>query len=187
MSWNINGMWRPLQHNINSLKAALVYWLVDRIAVWEDPVPSVLWRCWLGGRKGIRPVKTEWWGAGMVIWLERGADLHMAQLMPLSLASVKSRLVFPFWYRLTWVVPDKGPLNGCVCERTQVRMSPWTVVFTVTATAICSLGHGLCCLVHTYCSVVHRSTQPWTPLVPLNQAPHTAGVTVWMSLMTGGM
>ena len=43
--------------------------------------PWVLWRCWLGGRKGIRPVKTEWWGAGMVICLERGADLHMAQLM----------------------------------------------------------------------------------------------------------
>jgi len=19
------------------------------------------------------------------------------------------------WYRLTWVVPEKGPLNGCVC------------------------------------------------------------------------
>ena len=33
----------------------------------------------------------------------------------LSLASVKSRLVLPLWYRLTWVVPDKGPLNGCVC------------------------------------------------------------------------
>ena len=28
-----------------------------------------------------------------------------------SLASVKSRLVLPFWYRLTWVVPEKGPLN----------------------------------------------------------------------------
>ena len=26
-----------------------------------------------------------WWGAGMVICLERGADLHMAQLMPLPL------------------------------------------------------------------------------------------------------
>jgi len=41
----------------------------------------------------------------------------MAQLMhchSLSLASVKSRLVLPFWYRLTRVVPDKGPLNGCV-------------------------------------------------------------------------
>jgi len=33
----------------------------------------------------------------------------------LSLASVKSRLVLPFWYWLNWVVPDKGPLNGCVC------------------------------------------------------------------------
>ena len=33
---------------------------------------------------------------------------------PLSLASVKSRLVLPFWCRLTPVVPDKGPLNVCV-------------------------------------------------------------------------
>ena len=33
----------------------------------------------------------------------------------LSLASVKSRLVLPFWYRLTWVVPEKGPLKGGVC------------------------------------------------------------------------
>jgi len=33
----------------------------------------------------------------------------------LSLASVKSRLVLLFWYRLTKVVLDKGPLNGCVC------------------------------------------------------------------------
>ena len=83
-------------------------------------VPSVLWRCWLGGRKGIRPVKKlEWWGTGVDICLERGADLHMAKLMPLyrslSLASVKSVLVLPFWYRLTRVVSDTGPLNGCVC------------------------------------------------------------------------
>ena len=48
-------------------------------------MPSVLWRCWLGGRKGVRLVKNmEWWGAGMVICLEWGAnDLHMVQLMPL--------------------------------------------------------------------------------------------------------
>ena len=26
----------------------------------------------------------------------------------------KSRLVLPFWYRFTRVVPDKGPLNRCV-------------------------------------------------------------------------
>jgi len=29
--------------------------------------------------------KTEWWVVGMVICLGRGADLHMAQLMPLPL------------------------------------------------------------------------------------------------------
>jgi len=29
--------------------------------------------------------KTDRWGAGVVICLERGADLHMAQLMPLPL------------------------------------------------------------------------------------------------------
>ena len=61
--------------------------------------------------------KTEWWGAGMVIWLERDEDLHMAQLMPLLLTvscfSKKSRLVLPFWYRLTRVVLEKGPLNVC--------------------------------------------------------------------------
>ena len=27
----------------------------------------------------------------------------------------KSRLFLPFWYRLTWVGPDKWPLNRCVC------------------------------------------------------------------------
>jgi len=48
--------------------------------------PSVIWHCWLSGRKGIQPVKkTEWWGVGMVICLKRGADLHTAQLMSLPL------------------------------------------------------------------------------------------------------
>jgi len=47
--------------------------------------PSMHWRCWLGDRKGTRPVKTEWWGAGVVSCLERCADLHTAQLMPLPL------------------------------------------------------------------------------------------------------
>ena len=66
---------------------------------------------WVAGRaSGL--YKTEYWGAGIVICLERGADLHTAQLMSLPFASVKSRLVLPFWYRLTRVVLDKGPLTG---------------------------------------------------------------------------
>jgi len=54
----------------------------------------------LVGRQEGRPAckKTVWWGAGMVFCVERGADLHMAQLVPLP---VKSRLVLRFWYQLT--------------------------------------------------------------------------------------
>ena len=75
----------------------------------------------LVGRQEGHPAckKTERWGVGMVISLERGADLHMpswCHCHSLSLASVKSRSVLPFWYRLTRIVPEKGPLNGmCVC------------------------------------------------------------------------
>ena len=45
---------------------------------------------------------TEWWGAGMVICLERGADLHTAQLMPLPLTvSCSSKIQIGF----TFLVP----------------------------------------------------------------------------------
>ena len=78
-------------------------------------LPSVLLRFWLGGMKGIRPVETGLWGAGVVICLEQGADLYMALLMPLPLTvSCFSKMVLPFWYWLTRIVLEKGPLNGCV-------------------------------------------------------------------------
>jgi len=57
------------------------------------------------------------WQEGHPVWSEvqtciwpSGCHCHS-----LSLASVKSRLVLPFSYWLTRVVPEKGPLNGCVC------------------------------------------------------------------------
>jgi len=74
----------------------------------------------LVGRQEGHPAckKTEWWGVDVVICLERGANLHMAQLMPLLLTIScfsKIQIGLPFWYWLTWVVLDKRPLNGCVC------------------------------------------------------------------------
>jgi len=54
--------------------------------------------------------KHEWWDAGVVMYLDQGAYLRMAQLMSLPFTiscSSKSRLVLPFWCWLTWVVPDK--------------------------------------------------------------------------------
>ena len=51
----------------------------------------------------------------MAVCLERSADLHMAQLMPLPLTvSCFSKIQIGSIF-LTRVVPDKGPLNGCVC------------------------------------------------------------------------
>ena len=78
--------------------------------------PSVLWRCWLGGRKGIRPVKN--WVvvlAWLFVWSQEQICIwpSWCHCHSLSVAPIKSRLVLPFWYRLTWVVPDKGLLNVC--------------------------------------------------------------------------
>jgi len=39
----------------------------------------------VGWQEGHRPVKTEWLGAGVVICLGQGVDVHMAQLMTLPL------------------------------------------------------------------------------------------------------
>ena len=80
-------------------------------------LPSVLWRCWMGSRKGIQPVKSEWWRSGMVICLERGADL-----------------VLPFSYRLTRVVPGKRAVKRvcvyCMCEFiSQICLTPSSTSF----------------------------------------------------------
>ena len=58
----------------------------------------------LVGRQEGHPAckKTEWWGAGMAICLEQGADLHMVQLMPLPLTvSCFSKIQIGF----TFLVP----------------------------------------------------------------------------------
>jgi len=58
---------------------------------------------------------------GVLAWLSVWSEVQTCiwpsgyHCHSLSLASIKSRLVLTFWYLLTWVVPDKGPLNGCVC------------------------------------------------------------------------
>ena len=56
----------------------------------------------------------------MCIWFFKNPlllplNIRCCQCHSLSLASVKSRLVLPFWYWLVQVVPDKGLLNVHVC------------------------------------------------------------------------
>ena len=108
-------------------------------------LPSVLWCCWLGGRKGIRPVV----GSGVLAWLSVWREVQTCiwpswcHCHSLSLASVKSRLVSLFWYRLTRVVPDKGPLNGCVCK---VRLMPSLLIVEIEIMGLQPYSQHLQCL-----------------------------------------
>ena len=59
----------------------------------------------------------------MVICLECGAYLHMAQLMPVPLTlSCFSKIQIGFTFLLPAYLgsPGKGPLNGCACVMTLV-------------------------------------------------------------------
>ena len=72
----------------------------------------------VGWQEGHSACKQQWWGAGVVICLERVADLHMAQLMPLPLTVScfsKIQIGFTFLVLAHLGSPGKGPLNGCVC------------------------------------------------------------------------
>jgi len=68
------------------------------------------------------PACIEWWGTGVVICLEQGADLHMAQLMPqpvtVSCSSCFSKIQIGF----TFLVPahpdsprQRAVKRVCVC------------------------------------------------------------------------
>jgi len=89
-----------------------------RIALYLQCFDAVGWAA--GRASRIRPVKTERWGAGVVICLERCADLHMAQLMPLPLTvSCVSKIQI----RFTFLVPAHPGSPGkravkrvCVCR-----------------------------------------------------------------------
>jgi len=88
-------------------------------------LPSVLWHCCLGGSKGIRLVKN--WVVGC--WrrcLGWGADLHIAQQMPLPhtlFCSSKSRLVLTF----------------LVFGRPYYRWSLWHDVSFVVCLSVCDV------------------------------------------------
>ena len=77
---------------------------------------------------------------GVLAWLSVWSEVQ-ACIWPrwchchsLSLASVKSRLVSPFWYRLTQAVLDKGPLKGCVC----VCVESWLKLTSLIPSVYCT-------------------------------------------------
>ena len=83
-----------------------------------DKIASVYLMLLVGWQEGHPACKKQ--SGGMLVWLSFWSKVQTCiwpswcHCHSLSLAPVKSRLVLPFWYQLTWVVPEKGPLNGCV-------------------------------------------------------------------------
>jgi len=71
-------------------------------SAWPDPVPSVLWRCWLGDRKGIRPVKNL--RGGVLAWLSVWSEMQTCiwpswcHCHSLSLASVYGTVICLAFY-----------------------------------------------------------------------------------------
>ena len=74
---------------------------------------------WAAGRASSLS-KTEWWGAGVVLCLERCVDLHMAQLMPLLLTvSCSNKIQIGF----TFLVPaDLGSPGQRAVKRVCVHV-----------------------------------------------------------------
>jgi len=104
--------------------AVLMTWLTINNILLSYPVLFSL-QCfdavgWAAGRaSGLKKPSGE-----VLAWLSVWSEVQTCicpswcHCHSLSVVSVKSRLVLPLWYRLTRVVPDKGPLNGCVCVLT---------------------------------------------------------------------
>jgi len=66
---------------------------------------------WVAGRN----LACKKLNGGVLTCLSVWIEVQTCHFHSLSLVSVKSRLVLPFWYQLNRVVPNKGPLNGCEC------------------------------------------------------------------------
>ena len=73
----------------------------------------------LVGRQEGHPAckTTEWWGAGVVICLERGANLYTAQLMPLTVSCFsKIQIGFTFLVPAHLGSPGKRAVKQvCLC------------------------------------------------------------------------
>ena len=90
----------------------------------------------LVGRQEGHPAckKTERWGAGVVICLEQGAVLHMAQLMPLPLTvSCFSKIQIGF----TFLVPARLGSPG---QRAIKRLCVWWMLKSAETTNVISVG-----------------------------------------------
>ena len=55
----------------------------------------------------------------------QGHHVKLRSSLQMQQITVISRLALPFWYRLTRIVPEKGPLSVCVCACRRAEAGDW--------------------------------------------------------------
>ena len=131
---------RIFPHKLPFSKALLII-LIFFVFLFESYAFSAL-TLLVGRQEGHLACKiTEWWGFGMVICLERGTDLHTAQLMPLPLTVScfsEIQIGFAFLVPAHPVVPEKGPLK-CVYVFIHHEYSPPRIEGNLVIISKCDL------------------------------------------------
>ena len=88
---------------------------------WCLQLPSVLWHCWLGIRKSIRPVKIQWWNAGLLVWLSVWSEVQTVCIW--SSWCSNSAIPKPS-HLLPHLNPDWFYIPGKVKVKVEVRKTP---------------------------------------------------------------
>jgi len=140
-----------------------------------------------------RASEKNWVVECMVICLELQTCIwpRWCHCHSLSLASVKSRLVLPLWYRLTRVVSEKGPFNfKRVCMYVDIRGHYWCMCCILDIVFCSKYVHAEACMgVLKYfvlsLDVGRRQDRDHVNVVAATavaQAGDTAGTYHWLTL-----
>jgi len=120
VSWQISSSAHETRGPFHVSVSELTFILITLPRLFGDGavVPSVLWRCWLGGRKGIPACKKL--SGDEMAWFSVWSEVQMiciwsswCKCHPIISCSSEIQNDLPFWYRLTQVVLDKRLLKGC--------------------------------------------------------------------------
>ena len=96
---------------------------------------------------------------GVLVWLSVWSEVQTCiwpswcHCLSLSLVPVKSRLVLSFWYRLTRVVSEKGPLNGYI---TQILLGQSLCATSLHTWGLASFGKCGCGMVRIVSHIVNE-------------------------------
>ena len=159
----------------------------------------------VGWQEDNRPVKTEWWGTGVVIYLLSGVRCKwfaygsaVATVTPSSLAPVKSRMIYPsgaILPRLSW---RKRLLNGCssssscCCGLGWVEGSmcymgtQWRNLVNTYEPSVCISDVALCWITLITCFVLKFVDSNCKCLMLINQVSYSLhSLYVWMHYTVG--